>query len=97
MITTKALAALSGCTISRRPINTQAVGGSQQQQQQTSQQRQRRTGQCSVCLRILSLNAAGVIHQHGPSCAPCAGTNCPPLEDSVSYKQADSDITKSVC
>ena len=92
MITTKVLATSLGYTRSRLPSDTQP-GGRPQQQQQT-QQRERRTGQCSICLRVLSLNVAGVIHQHGPCSTPCAGTGCPPIEGSVSCKQAvSSEIT----
>ena len=97
MITTKSLAASRDHTRSRLPAVTQPVGRPQQQQQpQQSQQRERHTGQCSVCLRILSLNAAGVIHQHGPCSAPCAGTGCPPLEGSVSCKQVISNEITTV-
>jgi len=47
---------------------------------------QRRTRQCTVCLRTLSLNAAGVIHQHGPCGAPCIGSGRTPPVLSVARR-----------
>ena len=51
-------------------------------------QRIRRTGQCSVCLRVLSLTAAGLIHQHGPS-PGCSGTGCQPIVGSTCIKDPE--------
>ena len=42
---------------------------------------------CSVCLRILSLTNAGVIHQHGPG---CQGTGHLPVDGSVNNKIIES-------
>ena len=51
-------------------------------------QRIRRTGQCSVCLRVLSLTAAGLIHQHGPS-PGCPGTGRQPIVGSTCIKNPE--------
>ena len=63
-------------------------------QQKTSHQPQRirRTGQCVVCLRVLSLTAAGLIHQHGPS-PGCPGTGRPPVDGSACLKDPELNAT----
>ncbi len=55
------------------------------------QHRQRRTGQCTACLRQLSLTVAGVIHQHGPG-EGCAGSGQPPVDGSVTCKQSEAEV-----
>jgi hypothetical protein len=41
----------------------------------------RKRGQCTRCLRVISLTAAGLLHCHGPR---CPGSNQPPMSRSVS-------------
>jgi Reverse transcriptase (RNA-dependent DNA polymerase) len=55
-------------------------------------QRQRRTGQCTVCLRHLSLTASGLVHQHGPG---CAGNGCPPVDGSIVVCSGQSETSSS--
>ena len=40
----------------------------------------RQSGQCSSCLRVLSLTAAGLLHSHGPG---CPGSSRPPVTGST--------------
>ena len=73
-------------------------GGQQLSQQQLNlgqqHQRLRRTGQCSVCLRFLSLTAAGVIHQHGPSNG-CLGSGRQPVNGSINIKNSENIVSSS--
>jgi len=65
----------------------------QQKQPHLQHPRTRRTGQCCVCLRVLSLTAAGLIHQHGPS-PGCPGTGRQPVEGSICLKDPDLNATQ---
>ena len=55
-------------------------------------QRQRRTGQCTVCLRHLSLTTSGLVHQHGPG---CAGNGYPPVDGSIIVCSSQSETSSS--
>ena len=41
----------------------------------------RHYGQCTWCLRVISLTAAGLLRSHGPN---CSGSGKPPVDGSVS-------------
>ena len=71
--------------------NSVVVGDLSRSQQPTSQ-RQRRTGQCTICLRHLSLTASGLVHQHGTG---CAGNGCPPVDGSVNVGGRRSETSSS--
>lgn len=58
-------------------------------------QKHNKKGTCSVCLRVLSLTAAGLIHSHGHG-SPCAGTGNPPADISTTSNTPVSLCT-TVC
>jgi len=68
------------------------VSGDVPRSQLPISQRQRRTGQCTVCLRHLSLTGSGLVHQHGPG---CAGNGCPPVDGSIIVCSSQSETSSS--
>jgi hypothetical protein len=64
-----------------------------------SQQANKASGVCSVCLNVRQLHLKdGLVHRHGPRHQPCAGSNKPPLADSVSQtEQKSQHVMASAC
>ena len=54
---------------------------------------EKKSGQCSVCLRVICLTSTGLIYKHGPG---CSGSSQQPIDGSVSNSQSTGSMESSL-
>ena len=75
------------------PTSVNAPEPMESSSQTSHRSHEKKSGQCSVCLRVICLTSTGLIYKHGPG---CTGSSQLPIDGSISNSQPQGSMGSSI-